>query len=748
MSRLHKLLNNEYVARFLVTGLMAWGLSSVCCVGFFPAPNMLHIALWCMGFAGGGTLFSAWRFRLKLPFLLLMVAGLILSGIFLKFGPIHAGIEAVKAFLYLDTGWTEILAVYADMILPIFCLIITLVSFGTAMDENGFSCVLFTFGVCTMMFLLRPMEQMLLLALPAFMGAVLQLSRKHRFAFLALPAAVLLGLCAFAITPQNPPISQPMADKAREIREFIEDHFLYTEKRSSFSLLTEGYLPLEERLGGKANPTNRSVMEVKTDVPLLLRGKTYDFYTGISWEDSLSSKRYLYHSLYSRDLRSTLFQMEKPLAGAENIPLKKVEVTLLQDGTTTLFAPTFTREMSMQGKRMVLYFNTAGELFLTRDTLENDNYSLSYLPLEAESSETARIVAACAQTEDPYYDTVCDQYLTLPSIQQEVHDIAARAADPDASPYEKALQIKHYLQSHYAYSLDVQTPEMVDFVAWFLLGEQKGYCTYFASAMTVLCRMNGIPARYVTGYLAEPDENGVAHVRGKNAHAWTEIYLKGFGWLAVDATGMMDGDENAGNTTPPSPPPVSPTATPIPSPEPPAQDNREITPTPSPAPSSVPTPSQEPQENPAASPSPPPAPDSNQNQETEKDTNLLSFLPWVILLLIIILLVLRYYFTRPQTQAKRKKADGVQVYYAAMEMLLAGRSIRRLPQETLHLFAERCAQQGYGETADAVWAYAAHVYSHHPGDADRFAGWYLSLYCASTMPQKIAFTLKRMLGKR
>ena len=54
--------------------------------------------------------------------------------------------------------------------------------------------------------------------------------------------------------------------------------------------------------------------------------------------------------------------------------------------------------------------------------------------------------------------------------------------------------------------------------------------------MTILCRLQGIPARFVAGYLVRPVPVGHAVVTGKMGHAWTEVYLKGFGWLTMDAT--------------------------------------------------------------------------------------------------------------------------------------------------------------------------------------------------------------------
>ena len=83
-----------------------------------------------------------------------------------------------------------------------------------------------------------------------------------------------------------------------------------------------------------------------------------------------------------------------------------------------------------------------------------------------------------------------------------------------------------------------------DFVSWFLLESKEGYCSYFASAMTVMCRIAGVPARYVEGYYISP-VNGEAIVTGKNAHAWVEVYLNGIGWTAFDPTARAVGiDEN------------------------------------------------------------------------------------------------------------------------------------------------------------------------------------------------------------
>ena len=94
------------------------------------------------------------------------------------------------------------------------------------------------------------------------------------------------------------------------------------------------------------------------------------------------------------------------------------------------------------------------------------------------------------------------------------------------------------------------TPYNKDVIDYFLFENGKGYCVHFASAATLMYRMYGIPARYVTGYTASPTDfryNRInrgfftATLTDKSAHAWVEIYLKDYGWVPVEVTPATDG---------------------------------------------------------------------------------------------------------------------------------------------------------------------------------------------------------------
>lgn len=111
------------------------------------------------------------------------------------------------------------------------------------------------------------------------------------------------------------------------------------------------------------------------------------------------------------------------------------------------------------------------------------------------------------------------------------------------TPQERVALMTRFLKDNYTYNLKVKSKRVhPDFVTNFLLESREGYCTYFASAMAVMARINGIPARYVEGFRVDPSQFGPeagkvkAKVTEADAHAWVEVYFEGEGWRVVEAT--------------------------------------------------------------------------------------------------------------------------------------------------------------------------------------------------------------------
>jgi hypothetical protein len=129
-----------------------------------------------------------------------------------------------------------------------------------------------------------------------------------------------------------------------------------------------------------------------------------------------------------------------------------------------------------------------------------------------------------------------------------VNDVPARVAQLSddvaanlSSDYEKAMAIKAEIERRCKYNLNAErAPNRADPVEYFLFGEEKeGYCDLFASAMVLMARWQGIPARYVRGFFpVNGDENGDGwyEITEASAHAWAELYFEGVGWIPFDPT--------------------------------------------------------------------------------------------------------------------------------------------------------------------------------------------------------------------
>jgi len=145
-------------------------------------------------------------------------------------------------------------------------------------------------------------------------------------------------------------------------------------------------------------------------------------------------------------------------------------------------------------------------------------------------------------------DEVYELYTQLPeNLPGRVYELACELTSNADTTYEKVKSIESYLRKNYNYTLTPgYTPEGQDFVDYFLFESRQGYCSYYATAMCIMTRAVGIPARYVEGFVLpdKSDDYGYYHVTNQNAHAWTEVYLEGIGWVSFEPTTPFAGAMN------------------------------------------------------------------------------------------------------------------------------------------------------------------------------------------------------------
>jgi hypothetical protein len=157
---------------------------------------------------------------------------------------------------------------------------------------------------------------------------------------------------------------------------------------------------------------------------------------------------------------------------------------------------------------------------------------------EARSVVPAPPAAALRATGMDYSESMRETYLQLPKLDPRIPELAKQIMVRADNPYDKARAMEIYLRVHYGYTLDLSGSPPPDPLAYFLFDKRAGHCEYFASAMTVMLRSAGIPARIVNGFLTGEynDVGGDFIVRASDAHSWVEVFFPTYGWLTFDPT--------------------------------------------------------------------------------------------------------------------------------------------------------------------------------------------------------------------
>lgn len=131
------------------------------------------------------------------------------------------------------------------------------------------------------------------------------------------------------------------------------------------------------------------------------------------------------------------------------------------------------------------------------------------------------------------------QYLELPgAVPDRLRQLAIEITGDKTNAYDKAKAIESYLRA-YPYDLEVPVPPAdKDVVDYFLFELKRGYCDYYASAMVVLARLSGLPARFVSGYAPGSYDapNAQYVVQEMHAHSWAEVYFPEIGWIEFEPT--------------------------------------------------------------------------------------------------------------------------------------------------------------------------------------------------------------------
>lgn len=297
-------------------------------------------------------------------------------------------------------------------------------------------------------------------------------------------------------------------------------------------------------------------------------------YTSTEWLKPSEENGYIYSDINHEDAAFTESNTLSEIMETGFTPKMKGKMLIenVDASINNLYMPYYTSKTPKFGK--ITPENTINGALAIGNTVE-----VEYTPYSASRSDLQEFdenafnsfkTSAEQHTSIAYKTEAYNNYLAIPGSIQEDLEKYKSIIGTGTDTMDQIARVRHFLYSCYEYDMSPgATPYNKDYVTYFLDTQKRGYCAHFASAGTLLLRMYGIPARYVEGYVIDQiniSESGKAtdykyddffsgdnllgsanvvevEISDGNAHAWTEVYIDGFGWIPVEMTPPSDESE-------------------------------------------------------------------------------------------------------------------------------------------------------------------------------------------------------------
>jgi len=287
-------------------------------------------------------------------------------------------------------------------------------------------------------------------------------------------------------------------------------------------------------VGSVWSTSDEPVLTLFAQHPYYLTAVTYDHYTGRGWARTDGRPR----SVGAEQDVFPAWTPDRPLA-AEGFRLETVTVQIVRPQGRDLFTPGF----PVRFFAPVVVTEPGGLPFMGGLEASGALSPEQMYDVTATISEVTEAQLAAAGTD--YEQEVLALYLGTEGITDRTRQLAQEIAAGAANPYDGAKAIATFLRTNPAFAYDTSvtppTDPNRDLVDYFVFESQRGFCTYYASAMVMMARSLGIPARLAVGFApGERVEEGVYTITQKNAHAWAELYFPGYGWQIFEATKSID----------------------------------------------------------------------------------------------------------------------------------------------------------------------------------------------------------------
>ncbi|MCM3342767.1 transglutaminase domain-containing protein [Paenibacillus sp. MER TA 81-3] len=306
-----------------------------------------------------------------------------------------------------------------------------------------------------------------------------------------------------------------------------------------------GYSQDDTQLGGPIQDDSRLLFTAASPEPTYWRGESKTVYTGQGWTSKPEQAQTLDASGALRDdSTATLKGWSDPITQTITESRFMPELPLLFGGKVERLI-SWSRngaDPDLAQSLPVLRYHPIGERYEAATSGQASSVTYQYetrvFRLDEEMLRTVAESPAPRETQLP--EEVRRLGLQLPaSLPGRVRELGARLTAGADTQYDKVQRIQQFLLREYTYTKTETSvpPEGRDFVDYFLFDARQGYCNHFSTAMTILLRTQGIPARWVKGFSpGEAQSPGHYAVRASDAHAWVEVYFPAVGWVPFEAT--------------------------------------------------------------------------------------------------------------------------------------------------------------------------------------------------------------------
>lgn len=306
---------------------------------------------------------------------------------------------------------------------------------------------------------------------------------------------------------------------------------------------------------------NRELLTVRSGEGLTtnvyLDGKCYDIFDGRDWEQT----DYEDVSEYPLDMLETMYAVERfdPEAVDNYVLYSRLNLTYKRFHTEIIFVPSKMKDISVRD-----YLKSNGAFRFPQTQGRGTEYRTEFYQLNRTNPEFNNLLETRAEEDEEVWQRVMDTYYQpmekpfslemLEDYRRQMQEIYLRdvALSEDLQAYVQEitadcetdiqkLQAIEQTLSGYQYTrtpgeLPAWVESQEDFLEYFLLDSQRGYCSYFATAFVLLARAEGFPARYVEGFCVATNKERAMTVTSDMVHAWPEVYIEGVGWIPFEPT--------------------------------------------------------------------------------------------------------------------------------------------------------------------------------------------------------------------